>query len=1251
MNLDCTNYNRMPVIYPPKLREIYANTFYTPSTIVTTTPPEGYVLSSDGNGSTEWVPQTGGGGTAGTGGTGPQGFTGAQGVPGTATETGATGTTGPTGAQGFTGVQGPTGFQGATGTTGPTGSQGFTGFQGVTGPQGPPGLQGVSGVTGDVGSTGSAGPQGAQGDTGPQGFTGFQGFTGAQGDTGPQGIPGISGGLTLFLDGTSSATPGATGELLEIPNTGVQTTIASGNQTNTTVLMATYTTPVNSLRSTVIIGGLWSMNLYALSNQTNQDVKYYYDAYYVTADGLTETLLAAGSTTTATIVTTTQAIYSYELVIPTITLPDLTYRIRVKVYGVFNGNNRTLTMEMRNNTQSHIHTTLVATAQEGDTGPQGPTGAQGFTGFTGPAGAQGQVGSQGAGGATGYFAQFSDTTTQTVTGATGTAVRLNTTDIANGIRIVDNTKITFDYAGTYRIAYSLQVKTTSGTNAKITIWAAINGVPVANSSSTQALIANDAESLPYVAYIFSLNAGDYVEIYYYSSSIYFQIPYIPSQPGIPGGPSAIIDVEQIAWNGPTGFQGGTGPQGFTGAQGTTGPQGVNGISTGLVLYMDGTDTTQTVPFTAPDKDLLVIPNVGAQTLITTNSVTNSETIIANFTTLPNTILTTVVNPGLWVMNMFAQKLAGGGNLIYWFDVQEVDSTGATVIGTISSGSFSSGTPITTVQNVYTYSTYVGIYTLASLSSRIRVVVKAQATAGGNHNFKIEMRDSTLSNLITTIASNVGFTGPTGPTGSQGFTGPQGATGFQGFTGPLGTGPQGFTGFTGPTGPQGPPGIQGVSGVTGAQGFTGFQGPTGSQGTSFTLVETNTNYTLPLPITQNAQQIMVVNTGTPYINRITSSTTVEPGPVLASAYDETNSWTWIGGTGFLRAVDSSGVDVGFPYTINPGGSIRALYYMSDSGTMIVGGTFTSLNLVTYNNIAMIDVSTGTISFVVSNTSEYGVNDTVYSITSGTSNDTFYIGGAFTATPTSVQGLPRVARYDVGTQSFDATIEVDDNQVYSIARYTNTTTSTEYLVVGGSFTSLNSLVSTISCNGIFVYNITTSAYVPISSYTILDSGAIVYAVAVAQQNNQIHVGGNFEGDFLGEPITDYFYCDETFSPLGGTVPSEVLSIGIYTGIQDDDVYIGCNPGLVVEGQNVTGYTNVVNSISQIDLGARMALGISASPYLQFMRTNELITVDNVIGPSQAFPATISLIEGGSAVTAVSSLATGKYWIQSTYGSTQF
>lgn len=110
----------MPLINPPKLSELYATTFFYPSSITATpTPTLGKVLMSDGNGGTVFSTIVSSGGGGGTG------------------YTGSTGPTGPTGQQGETGYTGDTGFTGETGATGASGETGATGATGAPGPAGP----------------------------------------------------------------------------------------------------------------------------------------------------------------------------------------------------------------------------------------------------------------------------------------------------------------------------------------------------------------------------------------------------------------------------------------------------------------------------------------------------------------------------------------------------------------------------------------------------------------------------------------------------------------------------------------------------------------------------------------------------------------------------------------------------------------------------------------------------------------------------------------------------------------------------------------------------------------------------------------------------------------------------------------------------------------------------------------------------------------------------------------------------------
>jgi hypothetical protein len=221
--------------------------------------------------------------------------------------------------------------------------------------------------------------------SGLDGMTGPTGASGLQGPTGTDGRPGFSNTSTLFLDSATQiyTTSTLNGTLLLTPNTGTQTTISSGNRSNTTITLASFLMPQNTLTTTAIIGGLWSMNLYAFSSETTGTaVKYYINLYYVDANGNNQVTLATGTALSATTVLN-QNIYTYDLYVPAVTLPNLTYRIKADIVVVFAGNSKNITLEFRDNTMSHLHTTLLSNSI-GNIGVQGPTGP---TGYIGPAGA------------------------------------------------------------------------------------------------------------------------------------------------------------------------------------------------------------------------------------------------------------------------------------------------------------------------------------------------------------------------------------------------------------------------------------------------------------------------------------------------------------------------------------------------------------------------------------------------------------------------------------------------------------------------------------------------------------------------------------------------------------------------------------------------------------------------------------------------------------------------------------------------
>jgi hypothetical protein len=220
--------------------------------------------------------------------------------------------------------------------------------------------------------------------------TGKIGPTGVTGPTGVQGIAGISTGKILFLDTAGGSAPINSGTTLVAPDTSTQTTITSGAQSaQNDYLLGTFTSGVGFTTSTTIIGGLWATNVYMTASD-DTSVTFYASIYYVDSTGSTETLLSAGSSAAAIQVYSTPYIISATNYVPDTILPDLTYRYRIKLYANFAAS-ASVTAYFRDSTNSHVHTTLLANAATGPTGPSGSpstvTGPTGGLNFTGPTGA------------------------------------------------------------------------------------------------------------------------------------------------------------------------------------------------------------------------------------------------------------------------------------------------------------------------------------------------------------------------------------------------------------------------------------------------------------------------------------------------------------------------------------------------------------------------------------------------------------------------------------------------------------------------------------------------------------------------------------------------------------------------------------------------------------------------------------------------------------------------------------------------
>lgn len=147
---------------------------------------------------------------------------------------------------------------------------------------------------------------------------------------------------------------------------------------------------------------------------------------------------------------------------------------------------------------------------------------------------------------------FYSTETQTITGTTEQPYIMYTevTDISQGITAVDNSKFTVESGGTYNLIFSVQMdKSSYASPSLIGIWLRINGEDVEWSAGEVGTPPTVIQSRVILGwnYVYTLNAGDYMELVWYSNNPDTIIKANPrnEELGIPGIPSVAVTITQV----------------------------------------------------------------------------------------------------------------------------------------------------------------------------------------------------------------------------------------------------------------------------------------------------------------------------------------------------------------------------------------------------------------------------------------------------------------------------------------------------------------------------------------------------------------------------------------------------------------------------------------------------------------------------------------------------------------------------------
>jgi hypothetical protein len=190
----------------------------------------------------------------------------------------------------------------------------------------------------------------------------------------------------------------------------------------------------------------------------------------------------------------------------------------------------------------------------------------------------------GSASASGYYGAFQDNTDQNaVASNTAYAIKIGTTDEANGISIVNNgsgqpTRITFANTGVYNIQFSFQFQNTDSQDHDVEVWFRKNGTDIPSTNSKQSIPSKhgsvDGHTILALNYVATFVGGDYVELMWMAASTLVSLKSYSAGSPPPFTPSVILTVTQQA-----------------GIVAGTGITAINGLTNAVQTFSSGTSGT------------------------------------------------------------------------------------------------------------------------------------------------------------------------------------------------------------------------------------------------------------------------------------------------------------------------------------------------------------------------------------------------------------------------------------------------------------------------------------------------------------------------------------------------------------------------------------------------------------------------------------------------------------------------------------
>ena len=149
------------------------------------------------------------------------------------------------------------------------------------------------------------------------------------------------------------------------------------------------------------------------------------------------------------------------------------------------------------------------------------------------------------------YGAFQSTVDQTAAAAnTAYAMTLNTVDYANGVSIVSNSRITVADAGIWNLQWSGQFENPDSQDHDVRVWLKINGTVVTGSTGFFAVPSKhgavNGHALVGWNYFLSLNATDYVELWWETDSTQVSIQAYDASGNYPSTASLIATMTFVS---------------------------------------------------------------------------------------------------------------------------------------------------------------------------------------------------------------------------------------------------------------------------------------------------------------------------------------------------------------------------------------------------------------------------------------------------------------------------------------------------------------------------------------------------------------------------------------------------------------------------------------------------------------------------------------------------------------------------------